>query len=358
MKHYKRLNSKERAKKLDERTFYNIRSIIGLNWASFFALIGGRQTGKSYSVMDFFLKEFFKYGTDFVWLRLTEPSKRKLLKNNAYDFVDPDLVRKYNLNLKVKGDNVFNVSINEKGKKEERLMARILCLSTFYNEKGIGYFDKDRIGRFNIALDEMNRESNEKNTFDITYAFVNMMENLIRNTKRDKDHILRIFLLGNTLQEASDLMTCFNFLPEKFGRFNVRKKRLVVEYLPNSKAYQEMRKDSVADLLSNESSTFSNKVDFDLKLIDKSKLIKPSCIIKFSDEKDTWYTIWNGNIVHKYNNEKIDNCIYMRPYMNEGTYIKDKVQKVVSMFDMRYLRFHTLIIMRMFKRELAMIRKG
>ena len=62
---------------------------------------------------------------------------------------------------------------------------------------------------YNICLDEMNREESEKNTFDITYAFANQIENLIRSTKRK----VRIICIGNTLQEASDIMAPFNFFP-------------------------------------------------------------------------------------------------------------------------------------------------
>ena len=58
-----------------------------------------------------------------------------------------------------------------------------------------------------IVLDEMNAERSEKRTFDICYALVNQLENLCRT---DTDR--RIFMLGNTLEEGSDILAnAFNF---------------------------------------------------------------------------------------------------------------------------------------------------
>ena len=91
---------------------------------------------------------------------------------------------------------------------------------------------------YNIAFDEMNREKNEKKTFDIVYAFTNQIENLIRSTKKR----VRIICIGNTLEEASDLLCAFNFIPEKFGRFKLKKKRCIIENIEPSEAYMERRK--------------------------------------------------------------------------------------------------------------------
>ena len=51
---------------------------------------------------------------------------------------------------------------------------------------------------YNICLDEMNREQNEKRSFDILYAFTNQLENLVRSTKTR----VRVICIGNTLEEA------------------------------------------------------------------------------------------------------------------------------------------------------------
>ena len=217
-----RIAKRVKKRELLNREFYLLRSILGYQWAMFYFLLGGREAGKSYSVTDFYVRQWKKKGRPFYWLRLTEASQRKLLNNNAEKLIDPDLRRKYNLDLITRGDAVYEVRRDDEGKIIERkMMARVLALSTFYNDKGSGLFDKDFLTNpdmyYNICLDEMNREKNEKNTFDIVYAFVNQLENLIRSTKQR----VRIICIGNTLEEASDILCAFNFLPEEFGRYKL-----------------------------------------------------------------------------------------------------------------------------------------
>ena len=91
--------------------FYNLRPILGnFNWAIFYILLGGRQAGKSYSVTDFFLHQFTEKNIPFYWLRLTETQSRKLLTNNAERLVDPDLRRRYNLDITTNSTNVYQVT--------------------------------------------------------------------------------------------------------------------------------------------------------------------------------------------------------------------------------------------------------
>ena len=42
--------------------FYNLSSILGNDWAIFYCLIGGRMTGKSYSITDFLCKQKRRLG--------------------------------------------------------------------------------------------------------------------------------------------------------------------------------------------------------------------------------------------------------------------------------------------------------
>ena len=40
--------------------YYNLNSILGNDWAMFYPIIGGRKTGKSYSVAEFIVKQKIK----------------------------------------------------------------------------------------------------------------------------------------------------------------------------------------------------------------------------------------------------------------------------------------------------------
>ena len=303
--------------------WYNLRPILGhFNWAMFAILLGGREVGKSYSVTNFFVDQWKNKGIPFTWLRLTETAARKLLQNNAEKLVDPDLRRKYDLDLITSGNNVYEVTKRTKPDKngktkilEKKLMARVYALSTFYNDKG-SIFDKDFLNdpnmRYNVAVDEFEREKGEKNTFNILYSLVNQLENLLRSSKER----VRIFFLGNTLEEASDILCAFNFIPESFGIFKLKSKRCVIHNIAPTEEYKERRKGTIADILMPNASTFTNKIDTDNSLINKSQLIAPNYVIKFTKDKSHWYTVWNSNIVTKYNGEKKP-VVAMRPYLDE-----------------------------------------
>ena len=310
--------------------------ILGHSFSYYF---GAREAGKSYDVMKRFVSDWKKKGKPFTWLRLTEASQKKMLSNNADKFIDADIRRKFDLDLTVKGMQVF-----DHGKP----MAKVLALSTFYNDKGVALFDNEFDLGYNICLDEMNRELNEKKTFDINYAFVNQMENLVRSTKEK----LRIVLIGNTLEEAGDILCSFNFIPEEFGRYKIRKKKAVLDYIPPSKAYLQRRKGTVADLLASEQSTFTNKVEVDKTLVYKGRLSKPTTVIMFS--KNEKYTVWDSKVIKEFKNEKVP-VISMRPYIDHvfNTELRDNV---ISIFHNRGFYFRDLITQKKFKKAIELLK--
>lgn len=341
--------------------WYNLRPILGnANWALFYVLLGGREAGKSYSVTNFFVDQFVNKGIPFTWLRLTETQARKLLTNNAEKLVDPDIRRKYNLDLTTSGNNVYQVTKRSKPDKdgktkivEKKLMARVYALSTFYTDKG-SIFDKDFLKdenmRYNIAIDEFEREKGEKNTFDILYSLVNQLENLVRSTK-DR---MKIFFLGNTLEDASDILCAFNFIPEKFGIFKLKKKRCVIQNIEPSEQYLNRRRGTIADILLPTASTFTNKIDTDNTLITKKRLLQPHYIIKFTKNKKDWFTVWDGNVIKKYTNENKD-VIPMRPYLDE-VYNVQIVKNMFDLFDTRSLMFTNLITFKEFQKQMELLR--
>lgn len=337
-----------------ENQWYNLRPLLGCaNWALFYVILGGREAGKSYAVTNFFVDQYKNKGIPFTWLRLTENQARKLLQNNAEKLVDPDLRRKYNLDLVTSGNNVYEVtkrtSPDKHGKTkivEKKLMARVYAISTFYSDKG-SIFDKDFLSdpnmRYNIAIDEFEREKGEKNTFDITYSLVNQLENLVRSTKERT----KIFFLGNTLEDASDILCAFNFIPEEFGIFKLKSKRCVIQNIEPSEAYKKRRKGTIADILMPTASTFTNKIETDKTLINKKPLVSPNYVIKFTKSKDDWFTVWDSNIVAKFNGEK-KTIIAMRPYLDE-VFSPDIQKNMITLFDTRSFQFRNLITFKQFQ---------
>ena len=194
----------ERKLKLDKE-YVTTRSILGNDWAMYFFLLGGREAGKSYDVLSFCVRQWKQKHRPFYWLRLTPTSTRRLLANNGEKLIDPDLKRKYDLDINVQAGNVYEVTertkplYKENGELKQKsyiikkeLMCRVMDLATSYNDKGSGIFDNEFLNDpnmyYNIVFDEMNRERHEKNTFDIVYAFKVQIENIIRSTKKYSPH--------------------------------------------------------------------------------------------------------------------------------------------------------------------------
>lgn len=338
--------------------WYSIRSLLGsCNWGMFFCLIGAREAGKSFALTEFFVRQFIKYGRPFYWLRLTESSAKKLLQNNAEKLIDAEIRRRYNINdLVTNGSSVYMVlRRDEHGKiREKKLMAKVLAVNTFYNEKGQAHFDSEFLNDpkmyYNIAMDECSPEKDERRTFDVLYATVNQLENLVRSTKTR----LRVFFVCNLLEEASDILSAFNFIPEEYGRYYLKSKRCVIDYIAPSEKYLKRRQGTIADILMPEASTFSNRVEIDSSLVYKGRLIKPSMLIKFKKSKDCWFTVWDSGVVRKYNGEKCP-VIAMRPYLDElfNTEARDNI---ISLFDNRSFKYANLITFKLFQKNVELLK--
>lgn len=325
----------------------NLASLLGYDWAMFYAILGGRMTGKSYALTDFLCKQKKRYKDNVknYWLRISETSTKMLLANKANKLVDPDLVRKHDLELTTKGMDVYD---------HGKLFMTVLPLSGMAKAKGVAFYDKDFTGYINIVLDEFQLEQGEKRTsFDILYNFIGMVENIARTTKSK----LRIFLVGNTLEEASSILKAFNFLPEGFGRFRLKRKRCVIDNLEPTEEYLKDRKGSAADILGgNDMSNYTNELKKDLTLIDKRRLTTPKYLIRFGKSVNETYIVWEGNIITRWKKQPVKQCIAMKPYL-DNSYNLELRTNVIDQFDARCFKFDTLITLSYFQGELQKLRK-
>ena len=354
--------NKQRRIKTYKDEWYTINSILGNDWARFFYLLGGREAGKSYSAMKWATNRKLKKPDDvkLYWFRLTEASQKKLLAGGATDLVDPDLKRRFNLKTCTNGNCVYTYQEevtedkngNEKVKKVNKTeFCRVMACSTFYNDKGIGYFDNEYKGEYICILDEMNREQSERNTFDIVYAFTNQLENVLRSTKTR----VKVIMIGNTLEEASDLLANLNFIPDGFGRYKLKRKKAVVDYIKPNEKYLARRKEATANLMMGGASTFTNEIQIDRSLlVSKRQRYSPQYIVTFGKTKDTWFTVWNNNIISDYNNES-KQVISMRRYLDE-IYDREAANAVIDQFDVRAFKFTTLATFKKFQKQIKLIK--
>lgn len=359
----KKVRANERKVKTYKSEFYSVNSLLGNDWARFFYLIGGREAGKSYSTLQWAAQRKLKDpdNVKFYWFRLTETQQKALLNNGAGDLVDPDLRRKYNLKTTTNGNIVYTyreeVYTNKNGKEitkkvDKKEFCRVLACSTFYNDKGRGYFDNEFKGEYICILDEMNREANEKNSFDIVYAFVNQLENVLRSTSSK----VKVIMIGNTLEEASDLLSALNFIPDSFGRYKLKRKLAVVDYIKPNEKYIERRKLATANLMMPNASTFTNEIEIDRSLIvNKRKRKQPQYIIKFKKTSDAWFTVWNDYIISDYNKETVRELPMIR-YL-DARFDQDQANQVFEMFDARIFTFTSLSCLKRFQKQLKLLKK-
>lgn len=326
--------------------FYNLNSMLG-NHCPFYIIIGGRMTGKSYAGAEFLVKQKreLKDNCQNIWLRISDVSVNLMKQNKCKAFIDPDIQRRYKLDLSSKGSYIKN-------KKKDWMIVQ--SLSEFSKMKGLGLYDKDYRGWTNIVFDEFQLEQGEKRTsFDILYNFIGTLENNVR-TRLDK---VRVFLFGNTLEEASSILKAFNFIPKTFGRFYLhrfnkytRKRELyaVIDNLEPTEEYLKERYNSLASMLGGDLlSNYTNELTQDLELIKKKRCVRPSGIIKFSKYHDDWFTIWDGNYIKKYNREDVKNDFAMIPHL-PSPYNTEKMQWVRDMYNARAFNFNTFITQQYF----------
>lgn len=338
-----------RKKKHNQSRWYSkeLKSLLGNNWAMFYGILGGRMTGKSYALMDYLCnqKKKKKDKCKLYWLRISETSIKFMLANKAEKLVDPDLVRKYKMELSTKGMNVYN---------RGELFMQVMPLSAMGKLKGNAFYDKDYDGEYLIVLDEFQLEQGEKRTsFDILYNFIGMIENIARTTKSK----IRIFLVGNTLEEASSILKAFNFLPEDFGRFYLKRKRCIIDNIEPTEEYIKDRAGSAASILGGDDmSNYTNELKKDLSLISKQRLTKPEYLIKFGKNQGSQFLVWNDNVITRYKGQPVKSCIAMKPYL-DAQYTPEGKQTVIDMFDAKAYKFNTLITLSYFQGELQKIRK-
>ena len=327
---------------IDEREWLSIRALFGYHDIIFYVLIGGRERGKSYIVEDFILNRARKGDRNY-WMRVSQKSVQKMLANNAERMIDADLVRKYDLQLTTKGPDVYN-----KGEK----YISCFSLTEMAKWKGVALYDNDYDGWINIVLDEFNPEyglGGEKRTQDVVYNFINMCENVVRSRKKK----LRIFLIANQLEECSEMLLAFNFIPEDYGIYRLKKKKALIYNIPNGAKYRERRKDTVADFLGGDKyKSFSNALDVDMTRLYKGRVKRPTAILVFENSK---YVVWDSSVIAEWKGEKIKNLIAMKPYL-DLEFSPELRESIIHKFDRRQFMFRSLMIQKKFKRDLELLK--
>jgi len=156
----------------------------------------------------------------------------------------------------------------------------------------------------------------------------------------------RIFLIGNTTEDCSDILSgLLNFIPEQWGRYKLKSKRAVIDYIPPSKKYLERRKGSIANILMPDASTFTNKQVFDRSKIFKGRLRSPNFVIQFRNES---FTVWDNNIIARYNKENKPIIAMVPLLINNSVYKSELRDEIILMDYEKKFLFKDLLTQKLF----------
>lgn len=340
-------SAEEKRKLYQNKQWYTIRSLLGNNWAHWFFLLGARERGKSYSVQDYCLNQKINHGVPFYWIRLNEASTKKMLSNKGARMFEPLLFQKYKMQdrMSVRGDFVM---------LDDKVLCQVYALSTAHNLKGSALYDASTFNGCNIIIDEFQFEASQRRTFSVMYQLKMLVENICRSQYKG----VRIFMIANTTEECAEVLSeGFSFIPIEFGVYKLRSRNCVIDYIPNTDAYNERRKTALANELEKGSQTanFTNKAIRDFSLVYKKRLLKPSLIIKFSKSHSDWFTVWDENVICPYNGEKKPS-IAMKRYLDD-TFTPEIRDSVIERSDVRAFMFKDLITQTRFNNQLSMIKK-
>lgn len=311
-------------------------------------MAGARERGKTFSVQDFVLHKFFNpndvlYHKPFYWMRLNDIAVKNMLMNNGAKMFEPLLVRKYKLeNIKVRGDTVYLGKL---------VLCYVFGLSVAYNNKGAAIFDKKNFKGANIIVDEIALEKGQRKTFDVCYNLKMQIENIVRSERKN----VRVFFMLNNTEDCPEIMSMFQFIPLEFGVYKLKRKHCVIDYIANNKAYEERRKNALANELDTGTGNFTNKVKRDIQLLYKGRLYKPSAVIKFSKEPEDWFTLWDNKIIRPFNKEKVS-VIGMKRYIDTvfNTELRDSI---IERADVRSFYFKDIMTQTLFYKALESIKK-
>lgn len=241
--------------------FSKIWGMLNGQFYKFMAIIGGRGIGKTYGAWKYILEQYRKGNWNnksrFMWLRTTDNALKKLKENNGQKVCSYEsLKNKYHVRVYTVGSNIYIRDIKgyegnsfsddnpdwELWKKSHPgdHVGYLYAVSTFYDLKGTQY-EETKL----IVYDEVNRERGEKKTFDQSYAFTNQIETIAR-TRQD----IRVLMFGNTIDDASEILSGLNFVPPSFGIYRLRGHRTIVYYVKDSDEFAKAREESLAFVFS------------------------------------------------------------------------------------------------------------
>lgn len=361
----------ERLAKLEDKLglYYTMHSVLGIHWWNWLWSIGARGRGKSYAGVDTVLDFCKKYGQENVkcyYFRISDLSIKSMLANKARKAIDAKLVRKYDLDITTKATTIYN-----RGKP---LMDFYALVSAAKTGKGVAEYDPDFLNQYYkdgkkrfifIIIDEfMMAEGVEKKSVgNPVEQFKIFIENILRDQEQLPYRAVMIMGFANSVSECNDFLAQLaGFIPETPGRYYLKRKHMIVDNIPNSKAYIEKRKKSIgADIMDYDNdANYTNVVKRDLEsLMNKGRqLIRVTTLLKFSKDPKDWFCVYDGRYIRRYRGETVNkNLIVGMKRHLDNFFDPDIVKDVFEMYDARAYIYADLISQATFAAQLKLLKK-
>lgn len=367
-------------KKEKERQKIESRKKLGLylnsdipfsyNGISNFVYTAVRGIGKSVIAVDAVVKLKRKYGYENVkayYYRLTDLSIKAMLRNHAAKAVDPLIIRRYNMDISVKNNIVY-----DHGKE---LLEFYPLVSAGSQGKGVNFYDYNffnnrpidpRNGkkkkRFIVTIwDEflMAEGIEKKSVGDPVAQYRIYMEAILRDQERQEYNALYNFFLANNVSECANVTgQLFNFIPNPNEHRIVKltRKHTIFWNVPVTSEYLNKRKKSYnADIMNYEDDPNYNNIERDLSMIKKkkTKICKVTQLIKFSKQKSDWFCLYDNKYIRKYHNETLAKglSVAMRRHI-DTEFNTEAVNGVFDIYDARGYMYADLISMASFSAKM------
>lgn len=211
--------------------YINLNKLFSFNWARIFIAIGARGYGKTFASKRKCIKSFKYDKLRFVILRDTTAACEEISDNGGYKLFNDVF------SLPILKNDKYDVQkntilINSKNAGE------IMPLSTYYKYKGNSYKD---IGW--ILFDEFIEESVQAYRGNRARQFANTLETIVRCNEQTK-----IILTANALDMGNDILELLGIYIKngEYGYYMNKEKKVVVFYAPNSKEFEERKKNSIS----------------------------------------------------------------------------------------------------------------
>lgn len=210
-------------------------------------IIGARGFGKTFGSKTYALKQSFRNGRQFLFLRDNELALNEITNNDCLNFLkdvkkDSKAIKKFIS----KADVNFSSRVLRINEKQ---VGYFYATSTYYNLKGNDFSDVDI-----IIFDEFIKEKGQAQRGNRALAFLNMVETVLRLRTNAK-----ILLTANALDRGDEILDILGIKIDKgFGFYVNREKDVCIYYCCNSKEFETAKINSISGRLAAGTSYDSN----------------------------------------------------------------------------------------------------